>query len=164
MPSSIVRSLLLLLFWISHAMADYSKLLHSPTQEDAVTLSSSLLPADVSEISSNPLESSPWTTAESSNNQPRLQQKELPLRWANLLNRPSPLATQLPIVPVTRPTKSSLLADENTLNSASAKTQISAIPSNYCNLNLELTKGHYLRLDPMKGKGPGQHLKTVVKR
>lgn len=56
-------------------MAEFSKLPHTPAQEGAAALPTSLLPADTSEIYGNPLEPSSWTTAESSNNKPRCQQQ-----------------------------------------------------------------------------------------
>lgn len=56
-------------------MAESSNLQQSPAQDETVALPTSLLPADTSEISGNPLESSPWTTAGSSNNGPSRQQQ-----------------------------------------------------------------------------------------
>ena len=74
-PSSNMRNLFLLLSLISHAVAEFSKLPHTPAQEGVAALPTSLLPADTSEIYGNPLEPSPWTTAESSINEPRCQQQ-----------------------------------------------------------------------------------------
>lgn len=75
-PFSNMRTLFLLLSWISHAVAEFSKLPHTPTQEGAAALPTSLPPADTSaELYSSPLEPSPWTAAESSNNEPRCQQQ-----------------------------------------------------------------------------------------
>lgn len=72
-PAPIMRNLFLTLFWISHAMAAFSKLPRSPAQEGAVALPTTLLPTDASKIYGSPLEPSPWTTAGSSNNEPRCQ-------------------------------------------------------------------------------------------
>lgn len=71
-----MRTLFLLLPWISHAVAKFSILPHTPAQEGVTALTTSLLSAGTSGIYGDPLEPTPWTTAESSNNEPRCQKQD----------------------------------------------------------------------------------------
>lgn len=72
MPSLIMRSLFLFLFWISHTRAEYSNFPQSPAQEDTVALPTT---TDTSELSGVSLTPSSWTIAESSSNEIRWQQQ-----------------------------------------------------------------------------------------
>lgn len=159
MLSHIIRSLFLFSFWISHNRAEYSSFPYSSAQEDTVTLSTTTDTPDLSGISITPPS---WTIAESSSNELRWQQQASTSLRESTKEALLTLATRSRIVSITRPTKSSLPADENALNPTSANKQICVRFSTCCKLDLGLTKRQFRPLDQRRRGDHGQHLETTV--